>query len=210
MYIVRGCDPKKMLISGAEAIDAFRRMHGRGAEGELRIEWQDLMAFKRTFTDPVPRHQEENLARRGIDAFHGPARFFDSVTAAGEDLKARYILIASGARPAPLNLPGEDLLITSEQFLELGSRKSRAPHRRVSDVLRLAFHSPDSRDNATLYGPVGNGAYRFGSLFEGRRMPGPTRSVKSSRRVDTQQQQPVDGLVVELLWPVDHLGRLLQ
>src|SRR5215467_8431123 len=82
-----GCDPKKMLISGAEAIDAFRRMHGRGVEGELRIEWQDLMAFKRTFTNPVPRHQEENLARRGIDAFHGPARFtgLDSVTAAGED-----------------------------------------------------------------------------------------------------------------------------
>jgi glutathione reductase (NADPH) len=119
--VLRGCDPKKMLISGAEAIDAFRRMHGRGVEGELRIEWRELMAFKRTFTDPVPRHQEENLARRGIDAFHGPARFtgLDSVTAAGENLKARYILIASGARPAPLNLPGEDLLITSEQFLEL-------------------------------------------------------------------------------------------
>jgi glutathione reductase (NADPH) len=28
---LRGCDPKQMLISGAEAIDAARRMPGRGA-----------------------------------------------------------------------------------------------------------------------------------------------------------------------------------
>src|SRR5260370_41562009 len=63
---LRGCDPKKMLISGAEAIDAARRMRGHGVVGELRIEWRDLMAFKRTFTDPVPRHREEDFARRGI------------------------------------------------------------------------------------------------------------------------------------------------
>ena len=27
---LRGCDPKKMLVSGAEAADWARRMHGRG------------------------------------------------------------------------------------------------------------------------------------------------------------------------------------
>ena len=32
---LRGCDPKKMLISGAEAIDTARRMKGRGVKGHL-------------------------------------------------------------------------------------------------------------------------------------------------------------------------------
>ena len=118
---LRGCDPKKMLISGAEAIDAARRMRGHGVMGEPRIEWRDLIAFKRSFTDGVPRHREQDMAQSGIDAFHGRARFTgpDSVAVDGKELKARYILIASGARPVPLDIPGENLVITSEQFLEL-------------------------------------------------------------------------------------------
>jgi glutathione reductase (NADPH) len=61
---LRGCDPKKMLISGAEAIDMARRMRGRGVTGDLAISWPDLMAFKRSFTDPVPQKQEHRLAER--------------------------------------------------------------------------------------------------------------------------------------------------
>src|SRR5258708_6023292 len=67
---LRGCDPKKMLVSGAEAIDMARRMHGRGVAGELHIDWKELIAFKRTFTDPVPSRREESFAEQGIDAFH--------------------------------------------------------------------------------------------------------------------------------------------
>jgi glutathione reductase (NADPH) len=33
---LRGCDPKKMLVSGAEAVDLGRRMHQRGVTGEIR------------------------------------------------------------------------------------------------------------------------------------------------------------------------------
>src|SRR5713226_5452199 len=53
--VLRGCDRKKILISGAEAIDMARRMRGRGVTGELGISWPDLVAFKRTFTDPIPQ-----------------------------------------------------------------------------------------------------------------------------------------------------------
>jgi glutathione reductase (NADPH) len=72
---LRGCDPKKMLVSGAEAADRSRRMHRRVVVGELRINWKELIAFKRTFTDPVPKKREESFAQQGIDAFHGLARF---------------------------------------------------------------------------------------------------------------------------------------
>ncbi len=61
---LRGCDPKKMLVSGEEAVDAARRMRGHGVEGELRMRWPDLMAFKRSFTDPVPQKQERRYTNR--------------------------------------------------------------------------------------------------------------------------------------------------
>ena len=54
---LRGCDPKKMLVSGEEALDAAARMAGHGVEGALAIDWPGLMAFKRTFTDPIPAKQ---------------------------------------------------------------------------------------------------------------------------------------------------------
>jgi glutathione reductase (NADPH) len=118
---LRGCDPKKMLISGAETIDAASRMRGHGTEGSPRINWRELMAFKRSFTDPIPHKQEQRYADKGIDAFHGLACFTgpDAITVDGQELQARYILLASGARPVPLHIPGEEHVITSDRFLEL-------------------------------------------------------------------------------------------
>lgn len=124
---LRGCDPKKMLISGAEAIDMSRRMSGRGVTGELTISWPDLMAFKRTFTDPVPANHERRYAEHGIDAFHRPARFTGPtmIDVDGQTLQARHVLIATGARPVRLTFPGAEHLSTSDQFLELAELPAR-------------------------------------------------------------------------------------
>lgn len=79
------------------------------------------MRFKRTFTEPVPSKREEQYADAGIVMFHGQARFVDQTTVqVGDDtLTGRYILIATGAKPAELKISGEELLTTSDQFLEL-------------------------------------------------------------------------------------------
>ena len=124
---LRGCDPKKVLVSGEEAVDAIRRMKGHGVEGEAHINWPVLMGFKRSFTGPVPEKQEKRYADQGIDAFHGAARFTgpDTVAVDGQELKARHILIASGARPVPLGIPGEEHVATSDDFLELESMPAR-------------------------------------------------------------------------------------
>src|SRR5215469_1971521 len=124
---LRGCDPKKMLISGAEAIDAAYRMRGKGVTGEVSIDWRELMAFKRTFTDPIPMKHQQRYAQKGIDAFHGIARFTgpDTLSVTDQELKARFILIASGAHPVPLGILGEEHVITSDQFLELNALPPR-------------------------------------------------------------------------------------
>jgi glutathione reductase (NADPH) len=118
---LRGCDPKKVLVSGAEAADWTGRMHGRGVVGDMHINWKELIAFKRTFTDPVPKKREESFAKQGIDAFHGMARFGgpDTVLVEGHALKGRNIVIATGARPVPLGFPGAEHAITSDAFMEL-------------------------------------------------------------------------------------------
>jgi pyruvate/2-oxoglutarate dehydrogenase complex dihydrolipoamide dehydrogenase (E3) component len=124
---LRGCDPKRVLISGAEAIDAETRMRGHGVTGEARIDWRDLMMFKRSFTDAVPRNLERDFAENGIDAFHGVARFTgrDAIVAEGREFKARYTLIAAGARPIPLDIPGQEHAVTSDVFLELDRLPAR-------------------------------------------------------------------------------------
>ncbi|HEV7263582.1 MAG TPA: NAD(P)/FAD-dependent oxidoreductase [Falsiroseomonas sp.] len=124
---LRGCDPKKMLVSGEEAVDAVQRMRGHGVEGEARIAWPELMAFKRSFTGPVPEKQEQRYRDRGIDAFHGLARFVgpDRLAVDGRVLEARHVLIATGARPAPLGIPGAEHVVTSDDFLELEALPAR-------------------------------------------------------------------------------------
>jgi len=118
---LRGCDPKKMLVSGAEAIDFASRMRGHGVAGELDIDWPDLIAFKRSFTDSVPAKHERMYAAKGIETFHGQARFTGRNTMQVDDkvLEGRHFLIAAGAEPIKLGIPGEEYLATSEDFLNL-------------------------------------------------------------------------------------------
>ena len=119
---LRGCDPKKVLVGAVEAIDHARRMRGHGiAGGELNIAWNELMTFKRTFTEPVPATKEKGFAKNGIDAYHGRAKFCGprSVEVGGDVLEGRFILIAVGAVPMRLGIPGEEHVCTSTQFLEL-------------------------------------------------------------------------------------------
>lgn len=125
---LRGCDPKKVLVGAAEVIDWARRMKGKGIVGEdVGVEWPELMRFKRTFTDPVPKEREQSFAKAGITAFHGRARFVGptALRVNSEVLEARYVVVAAGAKPASLKIPGEEFLTTSEQFLNLDSLPRR-------------------------------------------------------------------------------------
>jgi glutathione reductase (NADPH) len=127
---LRGCDPKKVLVGAAEVIDMNKRMKGKGIKtnGVPAINWQELMRFKRSFTEPVPESREKSFQKAGIITFHGRARFTGSTTLKirnNESLEGRYILIAAGAEPVKLNIAGEQYLTTSDQFLELDQLPDR-------------------------------------------------------------------------------------
>lgn len=118
---LRGCDPKRVLAGATELTDRLLRMRGRGITGESEIDWRELSAFKRTFTDPVPQQREASYREQGIDSFHGRARFTgrSSLAVEGDVLEGRHFLIAAGAEPVALGIPGEEYLATSEDFLAL-------------------------------------------------------------------------------------------
>ena len=125
---LRGCDPKKVLVGAAEAMDWVRRMKGKGIQStRLQIDWPELMRFKRSFTEPVPKRREDGFAKAGIAAFHGRARFAGPTTiqVGEETLEGRYVVIAAGEAPADLKIPGAEHLTTSDQFLELNELPRR-------------------------------------------------------------------------------------
>ncbi len=125
---LRGCDPKKMLVGVTEAIDWSERMRRKGLQGdEMSLDWAEMIAFKRTFTDVIPERLEQGLEKMGVVAVHGTARFTEAGVLQVEDraLHAKYFHIATGARPMTLGIPGEELLTTSTEFLELESIPSR-------------------------------------------------------------------------------------
>jgi glutathione reductase (NADPH) len=122
---LRGCDPKKVLVGAAAAVDAVHGLARKGLRpAGLAIDWADLMTFKRTFTDPYPERREASLVASGIEVFHGAARFAGpSIVLVGDAAleASRAILIAAGARPAGLSITGREHLRTSDEFLELAT-----------------------------------------------------------------------------------------
>ena len=125
---LRGCDPKKILRRGAEIIDAARLLEGRGIDpGGLSVNWSDLMEHKRGFTDPVPANMEDGLAHNGVETLHGTAVFTgpDELDVDGRRITSERFLIATGARPRPLDIPGAEHLVDSTDFLHLDELPDR-------------------------------------------------------------------------------------
>ena len=124
---LRGCDPKKMLVAVTEGVEWAENMEGKGLEAQPSVNWPDMIAFKRRFTEAMPPRIEAGLEKAGIDVLHGLARFTgpNTIELNGETLTAKHFHIATGARPMTLNIPGEEHLTTSTEFLELPERPNR-------------------------------------------------------------------------------------
>ncbi|WP_312651924.1 NAD(P)/FAD-dependent oxidoreductase [Proteiniclasticum sp.] len=118
---LRGCDPKKVLVGASEIVDRIHRMKGLGMEEGSKVNWNELMKFKRTFIEGVPESHVEAYHKAGIDTYHGEASLTgeNTILLDGSEFSFKHLLIASGARPAPLDIEGEEHVLFSDDFLEL-------------------------------------------------------------------------------------------
>ena len=117
----RGCDPKKVLVGITETIERAEDLHGKGVCDMPKIDWQDLMKFKDTFTDAVPFTTERALKKKGIKLYHQSPQFIDENTLSveGKTVKADKIVIATGQVPLTLKIPGQEHALISDDFLNL-------------------------------------------------------------------------------------------
>ncbi|WP_153556398.1 dihydrolipoyl dehydrogenase family protein [Roseimaritima sediminicola] len=119
---LRGCNPKKVYTNAGAILDTARRSRGSLlGQADVAIDWRSLHDFKRQFTDPVPEGKREDFANHGIELIKGSSRFVDeqSIDVDGRVLKFERLVIATGAVPRPLDIPGEDLVTHSDDFLDL-------------------------------------------------------------------------------------------
>lgn len=123
----RGCDPKKILMSAVEAKARVEKLNGKGFNTSPKIQWDELMAFKRSYTESVPSNTKKGFEDAAIDTFEGQAEFIDAHTikVADEQLSAKQFLIATGQRPAILPIEGQEYLQTSTDFLNLDTLPER-------------------------------------------------------------------------------------
>jgi glutathione reductase (NADPH) len=124
-----GCVPKKIMWNAAEAGGALHDAVDYGFRLDVHgHDWAQLKARRDAYIAGLNSLYAANLARRSVELVRARASFVDArtVSAAGRQLSAEHIVIATGGRPRVPMIRGAELGITSDGFFELKERPSRA------------------------------------------------------------------------------------
>jgi len=120
--VIRGCVPKKLLVYGAhfaEDVEDAKRFgwHIQGAKFDWPILRDNVLAevdrLSGLYTQTLQNHGVELVRERAVVA--GP----NSVRIGAREVSARFILIATGARPHVPDIPGHEHGITSNEAFHL-------------------------------------------------------------------------------------------
>jgi glutathione reductase (NADPH) len=122
--VIRGCVPKKLFVYASRFAEAFEDAIGFGWTTErVSFDWPTLVANKDMEIERLSKAYVRTLEAAGVDILRQRAELEDANTvklADGHKIRARIILIATGASPfIPQHLPGRDLAITSNQAFHL-------------------------------------------------------------------------------------------
>ena len=124
---LRGCQPKKYLVSNAEAIAMVRNLTQKGLEGETRTNWESLQQLKNEFLDGRSEAEIKSWRKKGVTTFLGSARMISKNEIAVNDhiLKSDIIVLATGSVPKPVTIDGSEFIRDSEYFLDMPSLPDR-------------------------------------------------------------------------------------
>lgn len=121
--VIRGCVPKKMLVYGAhfaEDIEDAQRF-GWTIEGKS-FDWKALRDVVQADVDRLEGLYGETLSNHDVTVFGERAEItgdHEITLASGKVVTAKYILVATGARPQRLAFPGAEHAITSNEAFHL-------------------------------------------------------------------------------------------
>ena len=120
--VIRGCVPKKLLVYGAhfaEDLDDARRFGWQVAGATF--DWPTLRDNVLAEVARISGLYRETLENHGVDIYEGHAAVTgpNSVRIDKRTFGAKFILIATGARPQLLQVPGIEHVITSNEAFHL-------------------------------------------------------------------------------------------
>jgi pyruvate/2-oxoglutarate dehydrogenase complex dihydrolipoamide dehydrogenase (E3) component len=121
LCINRGCIPKKALVTAGRLHRLVRESGGFAARpGRTTLDWDAVIERQNEVVDSL-RPSVLDLEKHGIRVWMGVARFTDPhiVEVKGMALSAERFIIAAGSEPQIPEVPGRELLITSDQVLFL-------------------------------------------------------------------------------------------
>ena len=128
--VIRGCVPKKLLVYASKFAEEFEDAVGFGwTSQKVSFDWWQLIENKNKEIDRLNKAYIRNLEGSGAELIMERATLVDPHTvqlASGRKVKAKYILIATGATPfVPQGVPGHEHAITSNEAFELESLPRR-------------------------------------------------------------------------------------
>jgi glutathione reductase (NADPH) len=123
--VIRGCVPKKLLVYAARFADEFEDAAGYGWTLEPPVfDWKELIANKDREIARLELAYTTTLERAGVRLVKSRAVLADArsvrLSASGERIRPRHILIATGAAPWPgPSIPGIEHVISSNEAFHL-------------------------------------------------------------------------------------------
>ncbi|GAB4233079.1 MAG: glutathione-disulfide reductase [Methyloligellaceae bacterium] len=122
--VIRGCVPKKLFVYASRFSGEFEDAMGFGwTVGETSFDWRTLVANKDREIARLEAIYQRNLAASGVEIIADRAELVDAHTLqlVGQDrqVRARYVLIATGGRPFLPDIPGIEHAITSNEAFHL-------------------------------------------------------------------------------------------
>ena len=123
-----GCVPKKLMVYASHFSEDFEDAAGYGwSVGERRFDWSRLIANKNSEIGRLNGIYERLLTNSGVEIVEGTAAIEDAhtVVVAGREIRARYILVATGGLPSRPREPGQELGIISDDVFYLEEQPER-------------------------------------------------------------------------------------
>lgn len=123
-----GCVPKKFMVMAAEYRGTFEDARGFGWDMKIGAhDWKKLIAANSAEVSRLSSTYEHLLADTGATLFEANARFINARTldVGGKLVTADRIVIATGAHPTRLDIPGAEYAIVSDDIFVNAERPRR-------------------------------------------------------------------------------------
>jgi glutathione reductase (NADPH) len=119
--VIRGCVPKKLLMYGSKFLSEFEDAAGYGWNGAPPAhDWGAMISAVDREVARLENIYRRLLENAGVKMFDARARIAGPhlVEVNGSTVSAKIILIATGAMPVRPEVPGAELMITSNEALQ--------------------------------------------------------------------------------------------